>query len=787
MNPTLRRWLTHPGFLFALAWAALLALLFAPLLAGGVLVNPMSDGKDGYVTRHFAAEVIRAWGEVPRWNPYIFGGMPFLGAMHGDQVYPISVALRAVFAPALAIGLGMVFHCWLAATGLLAFLKRQGLSWSAAIVGATAYGVSGPLLSLFYPGHDGKIYVLGLTPWALLAIYEATRTRRPALFALWGLLVGLMLLSPHFQMTYYSSLLMGAFIFFCLFTETPKGSRLWVLGGFGVASVLALMVAAAQLMPFAEYLPFSPRSASGSSSTGWEYATSWAMPAIELVGTMWGGFNGWLETYWGTNAFKLHSDYIGLLVGVLAVTAVILTPAGKERRRVWFWGIAIVFGTLWVLAGQTPFYRIPYHLFPMISKTRAASMMWGHVALCFGVMAALGLQQWELMKDEVRAMWAKRVLIGVVVGAGLMLASAEGLITSLAVPQRADASFAAVPGARIGLLLGAMTVIVFVVAAWRAPRLIAAAAVAMLLLDLGVQARRFIRIDPLGDAFFAADEVVQAVQRDAAGLSQPWRVLPLDRAVYMDDYLQEHRIRSVLGYHGNELHTYDELLGGKNIWRNLEQPQAWRLTATRYLLLGQEVTGLPPGFEIVATNARTWLGEQATVVRVPNPAPWAVISPGALKVADEAQVNATAMNAQFDPARLTLVTGDAPFGVTTPPAGLPPAISPAPRISVTERQPGVYVLAIDSLVQDGVLVVSENYVPWWKATVDGAEAPVARANGTFVAVQVPRGAREVVLEVDSPADRRGLLLSWLGLAGVVLFALSGLLIRRPVDGAVAVS
>jgi len=778
MNPTLRRWLTHPGFLFAVAWAALLALLFAPLLAGGVLVNPMSDGKDGYVTRHFAAEVIRTWGEVPRWNPYIFGGMPFLGAMHGDQVYPISVALRAVFAPALAIGLGMVFHCWLAATGLLAFLKRQGLSWTAAITGATAYGVSGPLLSLFYPGHDGKIYVLGLTPWALLCIYEATRTRKPMLFALWGLLVGLMLLSPHFQMTYYSSLLMGAFIFFCLFTETPKASRLWVLGGFGVASVLALMTAAAQLMPFAEYLPFSPRSASGSSSTGWDYATSWAMPAVELVGTMWGGFNGWLETYWGTNAFKLHSDYIGLLVGVLAVTALIRAPAGKERRRVLFWGIAVVFGTLWVLAGQTPFYRILYHLFPMISKTRAASMMWGHVALCFGVLAGLGLQQWELMKDDVRAVWAKRIAIGVVVTAGLMLASAEGLITSMAVAQRADAAFAAVSGARVGLLLGAMSVIVFVVAAWRAPRLLGVAAVTMLLLDLGVQARRFIRIEPAGDAFFAADEVVQAIERDAAGLTQPWRVLPLDRAVYMDDYFIEHGIRSVLGYHGNELHTFDELLGGKNIWRHLENPQAWRLTATRYLLLGQEVSQLPPGFEVVATNARTWLGESATVLRVPNPAPWAVISPGALKVADDAQINATAMNSQFDPARLTLVPGDAPFGTTTAPTAMPPAISPAPRISVTERQPGVYVLAIDSLVQDGVLVVSENYVPWWKATVDGAEAPVARANGTFVAVQVPRGATEVILSIEPSADRRGLLVSLLGLGGIVLFSLSGLLMRR---------
>ncbi len=777
MPQTLRRWLTHPGFLFALAWAVFLAILFAPLLAGGVIMNPMSDGKDGYVTRHFAAEMIRAWGEVPRWNPYIFGGMPFLGAMHGDQVYPISVALRAVFAPALAIGLGMVVHVWLGATGLLAFLRKQGLTWSAAIAGATAFGVSGPLLSLFFPGHDGKIYVLGLTPWALLAVHEACRTRKPVYFALWGLLVGLMLLSPHFQMTYYSSLLMGAYLFFCLFTETPRDRRLHVLAGIGLASVLALATAAAQLMPFAEYLPFSPRSASGSSSTGWEYATSWAMPALELIGTMWGGFNGWLGTYWGTNTFKLHSDYLGLLVGVLALTAILRTPAGAARKRVWFWSGAVVFGVLWVLAGQTPFYRIPYHLFPMISKTRAASMMWGHVAICVSILAALGYSQIEAMSADVRAQWAKRVAIVTAVAAVFFAVAAGGLITSLAVPGRGDAAYAAIPGAQLGLLLGAGTVVIFAVTAWKAPKYLVVAAVVLLLADLGVQARRFIVIDDRGAQAFAPDEAVQAILADAGNTTQPWRVLPLGR-VYMDDYLMEHRVRSVLGYHGNEIHDFDETFGGKNVWTHLSSPQSWRLLAVRYLLMDGEVNDLPPGFVVIARGARTWLGETATVVRVPDPAPWAVISPLAFKVPSSEQLRATVINPQFDPTRITLVDTSAAFGSTTPITALPAPIQPAPRITVAEGPPGEYRLTIDSLRQDGVLVVSENWLPMWSATVDGREVPTARANGTFIGVPVPAGAREVVLSLTSPADRRGLRTSFAGLAGLGIFALSGLLVRR---------
>lgn len=766
-----------PGLLFAVGWALFLGILFAPLWSGGVIVNPMSDGKDGYVTRHFAADVIAQWGEVPRWNPYIFGGMPFLGAMHGDQVYPISVALRAIFPPALGIGLGMVLHAWLGAVGLLAFLRKQSLSWSASIVGATAYGASGPLLSLFYPGHDGKIYVLGLTPWALLAIAEACRTRRPHWFAMWGLLVGLMLLSPHFQMTYYSSLLMLAFILFTLFTETERSKRLLVLAGFAGVSVLALATAAAQLMPFAEYLPFSPRSASGSSSTGWEYGTSWAMPALELIGTLWGGFNGWLGTYWGTNAFKLHSDYLGLLTGLLALTAIIRTPAGPERKRVWFWLGCVVFGTLWVLGGQTPFYRIPYHLFPMISKTRAPSMMWGHVALCVGVLVALGLQQWEAMAADVRERWAKRVAIGLGVSAVILAAASEGLITSLAPAMRADAAFAAVADARVGLLLGVASAVTFAFVAWKAPKYLAAAAVALLLADLGTQIRRFIVIDERGAEVFAADETVQAVLKDAEGATQPWRVLPLGR-VYMDDYLMEHRVRSVLGYHGNELHTYDETLGGKNQWTSLANPQSWRLLAVRYLLLDETPTQLPPGFTVVGEGLRTWLGERATVLRVPDPAPWAVVAPLSFKVASEQQTIATVMNPQFDPARIVLLDTAAAFGSTEQPQRLPDPILPAPTITVEERQPGVYVLTMSGLAQDGFLVISENYLPGWTATVDGAAAPVGRANGTFISVPVRAGAKEIVLTLESAADKRGLVTSYAGAGGLALLALLGLVLRR---------
>jgi hypothetical protein len=773
MSRSVRHFLTHPVVLFAAGWAALLALLFAPLLLGGVLANPMSDGKDGYVTRHFAAEVIRRWGEIPRWDPYIFGGMPFLGAMHGDQAYPISIALRAVLLPALAIGLGIVVHLWLAPVGLAVFLRRLQLSWGAAFVGATAYGIGGALMGLLFPGHDGKIYVLGLLPWALVAILEAARTARPIFFASWGLILGLMLLSPHFQMAYYSSLLLIAFLVRELIVETPRALRFRVLIGMAVGSIAGVLLAGAQLLPFVEYLPFSPRSAAGSSSTGWEHATSWAMPALELIGAVWGGFNGWLGTYWGSNPFKLHSDYLGFLVVVLAVTALSRRQRDPLRSQAWFWAGAVVVGTLWALGGQTPFYRIPYVLLPGISKTRAPNMMWGPVSLAVAVLAALGIARIQAMSDVERSRWAKRVAV-ITAGVAIFLAAvSSSLIPNLASPDHQDAAFAAIAGARWGILLGAFSVVAFAIVVWKAPRWTATAAIALILLDLGIQDRRFIVIDPRGDALFRADSVVRAIEADAAGTTQPWRVLPA--GVYQDDYFIEHRIRSVLGYHGNQMHRYDELLGGHNVYSQLGNPALWRLLAVRYILTGGPIN--VPGLIPIASSAPTWLGDSAWVWRVPDPAPWAQVVPLAIRASDE-DVQRAVLSPGFDPSRVVLVAPDAPFGTSTVPREMPPPINPPPRIRVTEGRPGVYTLDIDGLATDGVLFVSENWFPTWTARVNGRPAPVARANGTLLAVPLPANTTNVVLTLDAVADRRGRYASLGGLLLLMLMAVAELWRKR---------
>src|SRR6187401_1562653 len=78
----------RPGWLIAggIFVAAALTLCW-PMLAGQ-LINGSDYYLAGWGFRHFGAEYWRQHHAIPLWNPYIFGGLPYVGAAHGDVFYP---------------------------------------------------------------------------------------------------------------------------------------------------------------------------------------------------------------------------------------------------------------------------------------------------------------------------------------------------------------------------------------------------------------------------------------------------------------------------------------------------------------------------------------------------------------------------------------------------------------------------------------------------------------------------------------------------------------------------
>src|SRR5919107_5780824 len=114
------------------------------------------------------------------------------------------------------------------------------------------------------------------------------------------------------------------------------------------------------------------------------------MPPEEIVTTVLPQFNGVLEHYWGRNFFKLHTEYLGAVVLVLA-TLGIAHPGRRKTVRA-FGAIAVLF-LLVAFGGHTPFYRLWYELMPMMEKVRAPGMAFFLVALPVAVLARPGAER----------------------------------------------------------------------------------------------------------------------------------------------------------------------------------------------------------------------------------------------------------------------------------------------------------------------------------------------------------------------------------------------------------
>src|SRR5438105_6156284 len=215
---------------FAFGWAALVYALCTlslayPALAGQFLVNPHSDQYiAGYAFREFAASTLRATGHFPLWNPYLFGGMPYVAAMHGDIFYP-TFLLRMIMPTDAAMTWGFIVHVFLAGLFTYVFLRDLRYGFFAALVGGIAYMMSGQIASSVSPGHDGKLFVSALFPLALVFLRHGIRDGKNWTWGAFALIVGLSVISPHPQLLQYMLLVSGAYALFLAFA-TLDGIRL---------------------------------------------------------------------------------------------------------------------------------------------------------------------------------------------------------------------------------------------------------------------------------------------------------------------------------------------------------------------------------------------------------------------------------------------------------------------------------------------------------------------------------------------------------------------------------
>lgn len=781
---------------FAGLWAAL-SYAFAtlalgwPALAGKFLVGPHSDQYiAGYAFREFAASTLKATGSFPLWNPYQFGGMPFVAAMHGDTFYP-TFLLRLVLPTDMAMTWGFMIHVFLAGAFAYMFMRRARFGFAAALVGGLAYMMSGHIATYVNPGHDGKLFVAALFPLLLWSILVWVRDGR-----LWGLgaiaaVVGLDILSPHPQLLEYSLLAAGAYAIVLavgLVRDGEGDNRLALirLGGALAAVVVGLAIGAVQFLPVREYVGWSPR-ASGIGT--YERATSYAKNPQEILNAYLPEFTGILDHYWGPNGIHFQGDYAGAVVLLLAALGIGGMRHDKKSRELWFWGITTVVALLWALGAATPFYNIPFYLVPGTKYFRAPDSVFFVGTMGIAIFAARGVER------ALRAQATRRFVLGwVIFAAAVVVLAATGALTAFARSVAPESRLEVVDANSGALVLGAFRAFIFVLLAAltvfkaaelrkRAGRFAPVAALALLTaLDLFIVNKQYWVFSPPAAQLYASDAALDYLKN----LKEPGRVLAvpvtdgMDVALYTGAELMTHRALNPLGYHGNEIARYNDLVGipqgsgptEESTRLIVTNPNIRRLTATQYILSnGQQLAAVIPGMtQVAGPAAEDQSGKTNYLYRLPEPAPFAWVAPVIVKAADDA-VFATVTNPRFDVQAAALFDPSAP--VTAGPAvtALPQPTGIAAHVDAYSA--GKISISLDRAAPAGsALLVAENYYPGWHATVDGKLAPIGRAQYSMIGVELPAGAHKIELAFTSSAYETGKMITWIAII-ITLVALTG--------------
>jgi hypothetical protein len=767
-----------------LLFLGLAALFYAPLLLG------LRTFPDGDFTHHFLPfgmfqqqEMLA--GRLPLWNPYTYSGHPFLADVQAAVFYPLSTLLLLLTLPWHEAGARLYFLqveavLQIALGGLFTYLLANGLTgsrWGGVLAGIT-FAFSGYLTG--YPPL--QLAVLRTAIWLPLLLWLLLRLHAEPLRWRWWLGTGACLatafLAGHsqtFLYIAYTSAAWAALLLLLRWRTVKRRERIILALALALSGLLALGLAAAQLLPSVEFVRLSVRS-------NVEYAF------------VAGGFP--LQDTWQMLLPAVLTQFSPLYVGVVSLGLAFLgawfVVAGRtavQPRAEWrpspragaafFLGLAAV-ALLLAYGGNGFLYPLFYAFAPGWNLFRGQERAAFLVVVGLSVLAGYGALALGVMPLRLRAWWAT-AFAALMVGATYLF----GLLWQL--PGRTAI------GEGSYLLLAAMTVTLASVFAvllrqggWSTRRtlwLLGLTAANLFVVNMGTNLSEF---GPARKTLLAPE--VQAVQAAVAGapvgdVGLPGRVYNEFRTY--EDYGMRVGVEDVWGASPLRLAHYAAL------FEEFPLDRMWELLGVAHVLTWRKELFGPSELlgEFPQAADTTYLHR----LPAPHPRAWLVRD---MRFATDEEARALLSDHQFDITQTALIA--APMEGSAGQLGPDGPRSTAPggggAVQVARRSPASFAVTVQDS-PGALLVVAENWMPGWRVenvTCTGgcATAPLPepalglpafapqRTNLALLGIPVPPGSYRFDLVYAPDSVRLGLWLSGATLLSLLVLIIGRLLWRR---------
>jgi hypothetical protein len=756
----------HPGLLVRVAaphslpitialFAAAFVVLAWPWLSGAVTI-PWDAKSQFFPALQFLSTSI-ARGEWPWWSPNVFAGWPMIADPQSLLCSPLHVAW-ALLHPAIGLHAFDVLtfaYLFLGGLGIILFFHDRGWHPAGALVAALAFAFGASASARIQ--HTIQIVSLSYLPVALWLVARALERSSWRTGVAAGVVIGPLAVGRD-QVALLSLYVIAGFVLgHWLIGPAPLRRMRASLAAVCAAGLTAFFIAIVPVVLSALLAARSNRPEIDFTS-----AAAGSLHPVHLLqfvfadlfGAMspdveyWAPQSATWDAAWGSPGLFLSQNMGLIYAGALTFAAVM--AFGVLRGLAWtreirFFSIATVLLLLYAVGAYTPAFELMYDALPGVALFRRPADATFVLGALYAVIAGYLVHCWlaeGIPEASARHHVAEIACAVILVAGALWLAHSVVGVSLALVPVLTALAFTA---AAVGVLVLARRV------NRTAPILATAFIAALMTADLGWNNAPHISTALPPGQFEALAQgtqnetvrLLKAKLGEAAAPDRRDRVELIGIAYHWPNLSLAQDFDHVFGHNPLRLRRFHD---ATHVGDTVAIPSqrtfsplypSYRsafadLLGVRFVATGVPVEEIDASLHSGDLNliART---EDAYVYENPRALPRVMLMTD-WRIADFDEVVRSGWPA-LDPARIVLLQHS--------PSGVAASSSRDGHARLLRYANTEVAIQADAPAQGGVLLLNDVWHPWWRATVDGREAEILKANVIFRSVAVPPGTHIV--------------------------------------------
>ncbi len=393
MVESVRKYRLHLGLV------VLVLLAFWPITSG--LYLPKWDNVDCYLPYRYFVHFSYENGQLPLWNPFQHLGYPAYSDLQNGLYNPIVWLIHLIGNyDTLSVSIELSFYWLIGAFGAFKFMRLFTDNPYSQFFGALAFGLSG-----FMVGTAQIMIFIAGAAFLPHVLYHLIRFFKENLWrdVFWlSLFIGLHVsaASPAYSIVlFYLIFLIFAW---ALWMKYRSNIVKWTWARLIVLIFITVLCLLPIISSTVEFLPYFGRARKleyGSfllqNPFDWHGYISFLFPLSTLSSSDW----------FGSTDLTMRNGYIGFLPLLFALLTLFRIREVKIRS---LWIVFIVF-LLMAAGGETPFYRLVYHL-PGFGLFRHPSIFRAHALLLLTTLAVIGFDH-VVVKKQTLIIDFKRMIL----------------------------------------------------------------------------------------------------------------------------------------------------------------------------------------------------------------------------------------------------------------------------------------------------------------------------------------------------------------------------------------